>query len=340
MSTDEPQNPKPCLCKEGIRESRIKWLCTKIKETVGIDLGIENFEFSSDVYLFDEVETPRLVDQAIAWHCNLEITRTNAGSLPSRILLPNCDANKKIDPLVTDVVRSKRDFYVSGARRERSFQVLASCFDDIATTHFADILACLDKPEVIKEIISYGNAAKIDWVDVDSCPLCSSTAMFKKTGGEFSTVHGYLLADDLYVECADCQHISLNWSVKNGSQLAYFYNETTYFRGIPSSDFDRYMQNLGDKSVPHFRNYQACCSEMRLSAGASLLDVGGGVGEFAYYAKKLYPDAEIAIAEWYMPAVASDFLRANDLMVITGDVLKILRESPTESRDVITAWGG
>jgi 2-polyprenyl-3-methyl-5-hydroxy-6-metoxy-1,4-benzoquinol methylase len=221
-------------------------------------------------------------------------------------------------------------------KRIKIFKSLLTHFDNLHTISIDELLHFCQTKKGVSFILSYGTEEKM--IYLKECPLCHSksfTALHSDIG---QPVVGFLTRNSkYYFLCNDCGLVFLN-PVMPDEKLANYYDKYSYEDTYESlQELEGLHDNITHLTTSHFYNYKAVLPYFeKLNINASIIDLGGGNGEFSVYIKEQFPEFRMVLYDYRVSQYLNQALIKRDIETKQADFLN--EPLGEEKFDVVTNW--
>lgn len=220
-------------------------------------------------------------------------------------------------------------------KRAKVFLSLVSKAPHLQYADIDTIMAFLSSQQGIELVLSYGEDVVLE--RYAHCPSCKSSKIVELHSDVGQPVLGFLPKNAaVYNLCQLCQLVFLNPQMHE-EDLWRYYDKYAYGEKWDAEQLSFLYENMGPSTTSHYENYQRIEPTIEgLAENATIMDLGGGRGEFSVFARRLCPGAQITMRDFRINADLSLVLAAYDIETIPGN---FLHENLGEQQyDLITAW--
>lgn len=220
-------------------------------------------------------------------------------------------------------------------KRAKVFQLLVEKFPDLHAWPLTKLLDFCGSREGTEFLLAYGSKAPLQFFK--KCPLCGSEERVPLHCDTGHPVAGFFTRDsEFYYQCQDCRLVYLNPHLPE-EELGCYYDLCSYDNVLGFESLASHFDSMIPANTSAFYNYEASLPYLQnLPEEASCLDLGGGIGEFAVYAKKRFPRLRPHLIDFRIDQVIGMELKkrgisARDLNFITEPLERC-------SYDLVTTW--
>jgi 2-polyprenyl-3-methyl-5-hydroxy-6-metoxy-1,4-benzoquinol methylase len=286
--------------------------------------------------LLDHALVERMLDLARDKAAVVQVEGAVPGTAPLFVLPPGGGSGRPAH-LVTWASQRRYGTQVDLFRlkRVKLFRSLLRRFSDLHTWSIERLLDFCGTPAGVELLLSYGEEMAFD--RYEACPLCDNRAVYDLHSDGGHPVMGFFTRASVYYQrCGDCGLVFAN-PVARKQDLGRYYDgyETEAVFAAPVAE--RHAA-LSVANTSHLLNYRTLLDHHggRLHAGARVVDLGGGQGEFCVYAKGRRPDLDVTLIDHGIAAALATSLERHGVATRAGDITGL--DLGEGKLDLVTLW--
>lgn len=222
-------------------------------------------------------------------------------------------------------------FDLNKSHRIRIFSKLISKISSLHTLGLNEFITKLNEDDIFNFVIDYG-VENIQTYEINACPYCDSTNLKPLYLSTSQTWLGFVPnTRPLYFECLDCSLVVFRKQCVK-TDIHHFYDE--YER--PERNAELLIEGYKKYKGSHFEEKRKALDKIEslLPIDASVIDLGGGLGEFACFEKFRNPKWNVKCADFDLEPV-KNLLEQNNVQTIN---VNFLENDFGKDYDLITMW--
>lgn len=314
-------------------------------DEVVLKKDFENSEDERDMIVATTLLNPLLDEKLLSRMMTLAIEKDAViipsgevpGTAPLFVSTMGALKNDRTNYICFSDMQGRYNSQMNMARLKR-VKVFKSFIKNDSSLYKMDLEKILDfcgTREGVNFILSYDSQVNLRCIN--QCPLCGSSerhALHSDTG---QPVTGFLTKHSEYYQlCELCGLVYLDPQMPE-NELWRYYDVYSYERGIDTSLLEDHYRNINSENTSAFYNYQSSLPYLwKLPRNADIIDLGGGLGEYAVYVRERFPTFKITINDFMLDAAVISKLMKMDIIAIQTN---FLNEPISEDKyDLITNW--
>lgn len=234
---------------------------------------------------------------------------------------------KQESDLVKTYYSSKQQSYNSQInifkyKRLKVFLRLLEKIPSLSEYSVEQFMKKLNTPEISDFVLSYGESVYLQ--QLQSCPSCSNTSLQELHYTDSQPLLGFTTnKTSFYTRCLGCELVFLN-PMPAASEMFRFYDEFDREDFVVSTNNPYTSESLRGDFI----------SSLGFGSQISSLDLGGGIGNFSRFLKKVFPSWNVTHSDFAFkeyPVLAKEGILTRALDFTKSEI-------GTEAYDLITMW--
>lgn len=220
-------------------------------------------------------------------------------------------------------------------RRLKLFRSLLTKLDHLHSMSIEEILNFFGGKEGTEFVLAYGEPVQLEYLE--TCPLCKSVSFSPVYADVSQPLTGFLTRfSEYYFLCHDCGLVFVNPRMPE-SELWRYYDRYSYDSAWTPETLKAHYEHLDHLNTSHYYNYIAALPYIqKLPVNASVIDLGGGDGEFIVFLRKQFPNFHITLWDYRILPLIEEGLTPWNIRIKQSDFLN--EPFGVNSLDLITNW--
>lgn len=276
----------------------------------------------------------KMIEKAILHKCRVVSQGEVPGTAPLYVML-----NDSVDTVKRICYSNKNRKYntqlnLRRGKRIKVFRSLLKKFENLSSMSIEELMVFFSSREGVELVLKYGT--EVDLHYYTNCPHCKSENFNPLYLDSGHPVCGFLTKDAVYYYlCEECHLVFLNPRMPEGELWRYY--DSYAYEVDPTVRLADKFELLTLQNTSHLENYKSIIRHLeKLSTKASILDLGGGNGEFAVFCRQLFPEMNISVIDYRIDEELKIELSKRNIYAAQMNFLKENIEK--QKYDLITSW--